>query len=219
LLSYSTLLKRRLGSHINRSQCARRTSSPGSFVCPSAGESDTQVSPTAPRRMLLWMTGTNRSPCSAFMVSLQHDGLLCAPAPDVLQSGTDHGVHCVSAFPEPELGTNPALGLCQEASPQRGSYPSTNSPRQQPYRITAAVTLLRLPLVPHVFPPAPKSRFCATLRAPGKPVALHPSAETDGRVSSRHEKQLFSPRPKSLSEPLPVPAPQLSRSRAAVPSR
>jgi hypothetical protein len=95
---------------------------------------------------------------SAFVVSLHHDGLLRAPAPGLLQPGTDHGVHCVSAFREPDRQTSLALWLIRKASPQRGSYPSTNSPRQQPYRITAAVALLRLPHVPLRRPGVPPKR-------------------------------------------------------------
>jgi len=136
-----------------------------SFVCPSADLPDVQVSPTSSRRTTLRMPGTTRTSRSAFVVSLHHDGLLRTSAPGLLHPGTDPGVHCVSAFPEPESGTTaprkressgPRPWLCQEASPQRGSYPSTNSPRQQPYRITAAVALLRLPLVPTRFPGAPR---------------------------------------------------------------
>lgn len=111
------------------------------------------------------MPGTTRTSCSAFVVSLHHDGFLRTSAPGLLHPGTDPGVHCVSAFPEPGSGTTaprkressgPRPWLCQEASPQRGSYPSTNSPRQQPCRITATVALLRLPLVPTRFPGAPR---------------------------------------------------------------
>jgi len=77
-----------------------------SFVCPSADIPDAQVSPTSPRRAPLRMSGANRTSRSASVVSLHRDGLLCAPAPDLLQPGTGHGVHCVSAFPEPERETS-----------------------------------------------------------------------------------------------------------------
>jgi hypothetical protein len=113
-----------------------------SFVCPSANIPSAQVSPTLPRRAPLRMPGTIQTSRSDFVVFLHRIGLLRTPAPGLLHPGTGHGVHCVSAFPDPEFGTNPAPWLCQEASPQRGSYPSTNSPRQQPYRITAAVAPL-----------------------------------------------------------------------------
>jgi hypothetical protein len=36
-----------------------------------------------------------------------------------------------------------------DGSPQRGSHPSKNSPRSQPYCITAAVALLLLPSTSH----------------------------------------------------------------------
>jgi hypothetical protein len=80
-----------------------------SFVCPSTDSPSAQVSPTAARGQLLCAPGANRMPCSAFVVSLHRDGLLCAPAPGVLQPGTGHGVHCVSASREPKHQTNPAF--------------------------------------------------------------------------------------------------------------
>ena len=125
-----------------------------------------QVSPTPSRGLTLRMPGANRTSCSAFVVSLHRDGLLCTPAPGLLQPGTGHGVHCVSASREPEHRTNSALWLHREASPQRGSYPSTNSPRQQPYRITAAVALLWLPPVPCPRSHALRRRRFGQLSAP-----------------------------------------------------
>jgi len=77
-----------------------------SFVCPSADIPDAQVSPTSPRGAPLRMPSANWTSRSASVVSLHRDGLLCAPAPGLLQPGTGHGVHCVSTFPEPERETN-----------------------------------------------------------------------------------------------------------------
>jgi len=72
------------------------------FVRPSADIPDMQVSPTPLRRTTLRTSGANRTSRSASVVSLHHDGLLRMPAPGLLHPGTDRGVHCVSAFPEPE---------------------------------------------------------------------------------------------------------------------
>ena len=156
-----------------------------SFVCPSADISSAQVSPTSPRRVPLRMSGTTRTSCSDSVVSLHRAGFLCAPAPGLLHPGTGHGVHCVSAFPGPEIGTNPSPWPCQEASPQRGSYPSTNSPRQQPYRITAAVApLVVTGLFRLRFPACSRrNRLRATLR----PLQPKPSsAARPGRNRSAH---------------------------------
>jgi hypothetical protein len=111
-----------------------------SFVCPSADISDTQVSPTTPRRVPLWMTGTNRSPCSDSLVSLQHAGLLCVSAPEVLHSGTDHGVHCVSAFPEPKLGRIPHPGPVR-----RLPRNAVHTPRRIPLVSSRTASLRPLP--------------------------------------------------------------------------
>jgi len=161
-----------------------------SFVRPSADIPDMQVSPATSRRTTLRTPGTTRTSCSAFVVSLHHDGLLRISAPGLLHPGTDPGVHCVSAFPEPEIRTTaprkresigPLPWSCEEASPQRGSYPSTNSPRQQPCRITAAVALLRLPLVPPRVPGAPRRAHLARpTTPPGRDRdTLEASAEAD----------------------------------------
>jgi hypothetical protein len=151
-----------------------------SFVCPSADMFDAQVSPTSPRRALLRMPGTTQTSRSGFVVSLHRAGLLRAPAPGLLQPGTGHGVHCVSAFPEPERETNLDPWPYREASPQRGSYPSTNSPHQQPYRITAAFCPLAVAACSvSVFPRAPKNTFRATHRPHrSKPTSAAPSGRS-----------------------------------------
>jgi len=135
-----------------------------------------QVSPTPDRGPTLRMPGANRTSCSASVVSLHRDGLLCIPAPGLLQPGTGHGVHCVSASREPESLDESSALVHREASPQRGSYPSTNSPRQQPYRITAAVALLWLPPGPCPRPHALRRRRFVQPSAPaGNPTsAAHP---------------------------------------------
>jgi hypothetical protein len=91
-------------AHLPKPMCSPNLLS-WAFVRPSADIPDMQVSPTPSRRTTLRMLGTNRTSCSASVVSLHHDGLLRMPAPGLLHPGTDRGVHCVSAFPEPETGT------------------------------------------------------------------------------------------------------------------
>jgi hypothetical protein len=50
--------------------------------------------------------------------------------------------------------------------PRRDSYPSKNSPRQQPYRVTAAVALLPLPLASHATSRPTSSRDRSPARLP-----------------------------------------------------
>jgi hypothetical protein len=70
-------------------------------------------------------------------------------------------------FSGPRLHRSGPVGHTK-SSPHRGSYPSKNSPRSQPYRITAALAFLALPRVLHQMlpkqhsvptaPPLPKER-------------------------------------------------------------
>ena len=72
------------------------------------------------------------------MFSQHHDGLLQLLVTGLFHPENDHGVRCVSE--ETDRSDERPLSFF----PQRGSYPPKNSPYQQPYRITAAVTFLPL---------------------------------------------------------------------------
>ena len=122
------------------------------------------------------MPGTNQTPRSASVVSLHHDGLLCTPAPGLLQPGTDPGVHCVSAFPEPETGTTSPRkreSLGPHTLVLSGGFPATRfipldefpSPAAAPHHCER-FALLRLPLVPSRVPRPPKSAFRAAPQRP-----------------------------------------------------
>jgi hypothetical protein len=160
-----------------------------SFVCPSADIPDAQVSPTSPRRTPLRMPGANRASRSASVVSLHRDGLLCAPAPGLLQPGTGHGVHCVSAFPEPERETS----LDRPGPVRRLPRNAVRTPRRIPLVNSRTASLRPLPSCGyHLF----RLRFPArseeqALSNPPPPPAeanrrLHSPAEAEVRVVSHH---------------------------------
>jgi hypothetical protein len=84
--------------------------------------------------------------CSAFAVSHRPDGFLHPGAAGLLRPAAGHEVRRVSAAcrqAHPRMSAQPA------SFPRRDSYPSKNSPRRQPYRVTAAVALMPLPLASH----------------------------------------------------------------------
>ena len=175
MLSYSTPLKRRFASHTDRSQCAYRTSSPGHSSAPPPTYPTCRFLPRHPEerrfgcpeptRHLVpppWFLST-MTVCSARQLQAY-----CSLVPTL-------GFTAFPPSPNPRPGRPPRASASRsdpipwsyrEASPQRGSYPSTNSPRQQPYRITAAVAFLRLPLVPPRVPRPPKSAFRAAPQRP-----------------------------------------------------
>jgi hypothetical protein len=73
--------------------------------------------------------------CSVFVVSHHLDGLLHLGAAGLLHPATGHEVRRVSSSLRQPTRRWPAL--CAPF-PRRGSHPSKNSTRQQPYRVTAA---------------------------------------------------------------------------------
>jgi hypothetical protein len=150
-----------------------------------------QVSPATAREPSLRSLGANRT---------------TVPPPWFLSTVTAYSAHqpqayCslipamgFTAFPPP---VNPALDESsawshREASPQRGSYPSTNSPRQQPYRIAAAFALLRLPLVP-----SPLSHACRSMRLNASPPP--PTEACERRTPGR--SQTYMARTSRYSHP------------------
>jgi len=78
---------------------------------------------------------------SVLVVSHHLDGFLRAKAAGLLHPATSLEVRRVSRCRPPAL---PKGADCRPRFSRRGSYPSKGSPRQQPYRITAAVALLPL---------------------------------------------------------------------------
>ena len=82
--------------------------------------------------------------CSARVVSHHLDGFLRTGAAGLLHPADDSGVQRVSSLRLPDAPED--VLVRRRPSPRRESYPSKSSPRQQPYRITAAVALLPLPL-------------------------------------------------------------------------
>jgi hypothetical protein len=80
---------------------------------------------------------------SACAVSHRPDGLLHPGAAGLLHPATDREVRPVSDLQRQPTQRQPVP--CAPF-PRRGSHPSKNSPRQQPYRVTAASALLPLPL-------------------------------------------------------------------------
>jgi len=168
-----------------------------SFVCPSADIPDAQVSPTSPRRAPLRMSGANRTSRSASVVSLHRDGLLCAPAPGLLQPGTGHGVHCVSAFPEPERETSldhpgPVGRLPRNAvhTPQRIPLVSSRTASLRPLP-SCGYHLFRLRF-PHTLrrtrfeqPSAPTGRSQRALALPGRSRSARGESPRDSRSLHR----------------------------------
>jgi len=112
-----------------------------SFVRPSADIPDVQVSPTPPRERTLRTPGATRTSRSASVVSLHHDGLLRTSAPGLLQPGTDPGVHCVSAFPEPRPERTPHASVkCSDPSlVLSGGIPATRFVPLDEFPSSAAV--------------------------------------------------------------------------------
>jgi hypothetical protein len=72
------------------------------------------------------------------MLSQHLDGLLQLLVTGLFHPENNHGVRCVSVKPFRRKTTE---NVC---IPTTGSYPPKNSPHQQPYRITAAVTFMLL---------------------------------------------------------------------------
>jgi hypothetical protein len=104
--------------------------------------------------------------CSALMVSHHHDGFLRERAVSLLRLTA--GLR-FAAFPSsPSTSTAEAADPERfSTSPQRVSHPSKDSPRQQPYRVTAAVAFLTFHSLraPHQTPKCPLcSHHCASLR-------------------------------------------------------
>jgi hypothetical protein len=105
---------------------------------------------------------------SAFTVSHRLDGFLHPGAAGLLHPASDHEVRRVSVACRQH---HPEAVLCESASSPRRSHPSKNSPRQQPYRVTAAVALLPFPLASHAalrwlsppHPPHSRGGLCASL--------------------------------------------------------
>lgn len=166
-----------------------------SFVCPSADIPDAQVSPTSPRGARFRMPGANQTSCSASVVSLHRDGLLCAPAPGLLQPGTGHGVHCVSAFPEPERETS----LDRPGPVGRLPRNAVHTPRRIPLVNSRTASLRPLPSCGyHLFRlrfPA-RSEERASNNSPLPPVETsvrsHSPAEAGSCVASRHGTAFLS---------------------------
>jgi hypothetical protein len=101
-------------------------------------------------------------------------------ASDVLQSVTAMGF---ATFPDLR-SVHPANRTYgpRDPSPQHDSYPSKNSPRQQPHRITAAVAFLPLPRAPHAR--TSRASCVATPRCRHAPRASsrHPPGKPDGHA-------------------------------------
>jgi hypothetical protein len=122
------------------------------------------------------------------VVSHHHDGFLHTEVTGLLHPATDRGF---VAFLASEFRSVP-----KEApdgswhSPQRGSYPPKISPRQQPYRITAAVALFPLlscpgrdPAEAEKLPAAPAEAEADTRRrTPRGAVTPNPKGNGKGRA-------------------------------------
>ncbi len=76
------------------------------------------------------------------VVSLHLDGLLRADASGLLHPKADRGSLHFAMHTPSAIGRNQPPMAAKHHSAQCGSHPSKNSPRQQPYRVTAAVALL-----------------------------------------------------------------------------
>jgi hypothetical protein len=87
---------------------------------------------------------------STLMVSHHLDGFLRARVTGLLHPATSQGFAAFHACRRPAPPEGGAIRRVH--SPRRGSHPSKTSPRQQPYRITAAVAFLSLPSCPARFP-------------------------------------------------------------------
>lgn len=193
LLQYASKAPARL-LHQPKPMCSPNLLS-WSFVCPSADIPGAQVSPTSPRRAPLRMPGANQPSRSASVVSLHRDGLLCAPAPSLLQLGTGHGVHCVSAFPEPERETS----LDRPGPVGRLPRNAVHTPRRIPLVNSRTASLRPWPSCGcHLFRlrvPA-RSEERALSNSPLPPAEtngrLHSPTEAEVRVASRHGTAVLS---------------------------
>jgi hypothetical protein len=85
--------------------------------------------------------------CSVHVVSHHLDGFLRTRAVGLLRPTPGLEVHCVSADRDPRSPRTEVRDTVggQPPSPQCGCHPSKGYPRQQPYRITAALAFLPLP--------------------------------------------------------------------------
>jgi len=82
--------------------------------------------------------------CSALVVLHHLGGLLRTGAAGLLRPAPGLGVRRVSGPRTPARPPRGSVGL-RGPFPRRGQHPSKGSPRQQPYRITAADALVSLP--------------------------------------------------------------------------
>jgi len=84
--------------------------------------------------------------CSTLVVSHHLDGLLRARVTGLLHPATGQGFAAFHACRPAGSPESDSIG--RDQFPRRGSHPSKTSPRQQPFRITAAVAFLPLPSCP-----------------------------------------------------------------------
>lgn len=186
-----------------------------SFVCPSADIPGAWVSPTTARGPPLRLPSANRTACSAFVVSLHRDGLLRTPAPGLLQPGTGHGVHCVSAFREPRTRTNPGHWLPRKASPQCG-----DTPRRIPLVCSRTASLRPLPSCGYrlfrvsVFPAPQAARRMTPSPARRAGDAATP-AEAEASVVGHHEADSPFAATRQLRNLPSMARPRPGRSRSA----
>jgi hypothetical protein len=130
-------------------------------------------------------------PCSAFVVSHHHDGLLRAPSRGPVASHSRSGVQRVSRSSYPEASEDaPTL---EQPSPRCGSNPPKSLPRRQPHRVTTAVAPLPLPLA------QPTSRPFST------DESLAPGAVADSPNARSFHGLCF---PSKVSPPSPHHAPE-----------
>jgi hypothetical protein len=158
--------------------------------------------------------------CSVFVVSHHLDGLLHLGAAGLLHPATGHEVRRVSSSLRQPTRRWPAL--CAPF-PRRGSHPSKNSTRQQPYRVTAA---LCPPVVTALFAAASSRAGCPTLaRWPALtgPRSTLAGLPTRGSSSSTEVVSLgiasLTPKRPGCDRPCPARGRGLSLTRAARSSR
>lgn len=110
--------------------------------------------------------------CAILAVSHRLDGLLRSVAAGLLRPAAGHGIRSVSPTLSP--GSSEVVPGQECGFPQR-IHPSKNTPRRQPFRVTATVALLLLPLI-----------FCSILPCSWSCSRLLPRCRTSTHPKMRH---------------------------------